>query len=80
LIDLLIHTDRDIFYLCEIKCQKMIDRTIIKDVQQKMDRLVLPKRSSLKPVLIYEGEIYPPHEVEIRKYFYRIVHFGQMLE
>ncbi len=79
-IDLLIHTDRDIFYLCEIKCQKMIDRTIIKDVQQKMDRLALPKRSSLKPVLVYEGEIYPPHEVEIRKYFYRIVHFGELLE
>lgn len=79
-IDLLIHTNRDIYYLCEIKCQKNIDRTIIKDVQQKMDRLALPKRSSLKPVLIYEGELYPPHESDIRKYFYKIIHFQDLLD
>ena len=29
-IDLLIHTDLDVFFLCELKCRKVLDKTIIK--------------------------------------------------
>ncbi len=72
-IDLLIHTKLDVFYLCEFKCRRQIDRTVIKEVQRKMDVIKLPKRSSLKPVLVYEGEIYPGHLTELREYFYQLI-------
>jgi hypothetical protein len=36
--------------------------------------------SSVKPVLVYEGELYAPHREEIEGYFYRLVRFDQLLE
>jgi AAA+ ATPase superfamily predicted ATPase len=77
-VDLLIHTKLDVFYLSEMKCKKMIDKSIIKEVQKKEHAIKLPKRSSLKPVLIYEGEIYPGHQAEIENYFYAIIHFADL--
>jgi AAA+ ATPase superfamily predicted ATPase len=79
-IDLLIHTDLDVFYLCEFKCQKLIDKGIIKKVEKKMHALKIPMRSSLKPVLIYEGELYPPHEQQIKEYFYKIISFSELVK
>lgn len=79
-IDLLIHTRLGIFYLCEFKCKKIIDKAVINEVEKKMTVLKLPMRSVVKPVLVYEGELYPPHLEEIEKYFYKIVSFKEMLE
>lgn len=45
-----------------------------------MKTISLPKRSSLKPVLIYEGQLFEPDADEIKKYFYRITHFSQLLK
>lgn len=79
-IDLLIGTHFDTFYVCEFKCQKMIDKSIIDEVKKKCEVIKLPRRSSVRPVLIYEGEIYPPHKEEVEDYFFRLIHFSKFLE
>lgn len=76
-IDLLIHTILDVFYLCEFKCKKVIDKSIISEVQKKMDVLALPRRSSLKPVLVYEGEINPKHASKIESFFFKIIQLSE---
>lgn len=78
-IDLLIHTFLDVFYLCEFKCQKQMDKGIIEEVQRKMDVLSVPRRSALKPVLVYEGEISPKNEVEFQEFFYKMIPFREFL-
>ncbi len=79
-IDLLVHTNLNIFFLCEIKCMKLIDRSIIKEVEKKMNALKLPKRSTLRPVLIYTGELYAPHLDEINSYFQKVISFEDLLK
>lgn len=79
-IDLLIHTKLGVFYLCEFKCKKIIDKSVINEVEKKIKVIKLPARFVVKPVLVYEGELYPPHLEEIEKYFYKIVHFEEMLD
>jgi AAA+ ATPase superfamily predicted ATPase len=78
-IDLLIHSKLDVFYLCEIKYGKRIDRSIIKEVQKKMSVLQLPKRCALKPVLIYAGGLTADSEEQIRDFFFKIVEFEELL-
>lgn len=78
-IDLLIHAKLNVFYMCEIKCKKTIDKTIITEVERKSRALKLPKRASLRPVLICEGEIYLPHLDEIKAYFFKIIQFSDLL-
>lgn len=78
-IDLLIHTNLDTFFLCELKCRKRIDNTVVKEVQKKIKVLKLPRRSALKPVLIYEGEIMPSYEEELQNYFFKIIHWTELL-
>ena len=70
----------DIFYICEIKCKKTIDRTIIKEVDLKMKALKLPKRTAAKPILIYVGELYPPHLTELENYFQQVISFDDLLK
>lgn len=78
-IDLLIHLKRDTFYVCEFKCQKQISKSIIKEVQKKIEAIKVPKRSSLRSVLIYEGELHPNDEQEIVDYFDKIISFQELL-
>lgn len=79
-IDLLIQTQLDVFYLCEFKCKKQIDSDIINEVKKKMDALKLPKRSSLKSVLIYEGETSPNTKELLEEFFYKTISFSELLE
>ncbi len=58
-IDLLIECERNNFYICEIKYQKLISARIIKEMQAKLAKIKLPKYSSRRPVLIYAGELDP---------------------
>jgi len=55
-VDLLIQT-RYTIYLCEIKCIKTIGTEVIAEVIEKCNRLKVPKTISLRPVLIYQGEL-----------------------
>ncbi len=79
-IDLLIHTSLDVFYLCEFKCKKVIDRSVIKEVKNKMDVLSIPRRASLKPVLVYEGELPSAHQNEFENFFHRLIPFQQLID
>jgi AAA+ ATPase superfamily predicted ATPase len=77
-IDLLIHTNLDVFYLCEIKCRKEIDSSVIEEVKRKTSVLQLPRRSSLKTVFIYEGEMSNKTLDLITEYFYQVIPFEKL--
>jgi AAA+ ATPase superfamily predicted ATPase len=79
-VDLLIHTKLDVFFLCEFKCKKVITQEIIKEIKLKMNALAIPKRCSLKPVLIYSGKIDPNHAPIILDYFYRVIDFDELMK
>ena len=78
-VDLLIHTQFDLFYLCEMKCMKRIGPAIMKEVKKKMETLKLPKRSSLRPILIYVGELDPNCQEEIVQFFHRTISLSDLL-
>ncbi|MBF0315674.1 MAG: ATP-binding protein [Oligoflexia bacterium] len=79
-VDLLIHTNMDVFYLCEMKCKKVITAEVIKEVEQKIVALSLPKRSVARPVLIYAGELSENHQEQLVEYFYKMISFEDLLE
>ncbi len=62
-IDLLIQTRRSI-YLCEVKFKSQIDTSVIKEVDNKIQALKLPKTQSVRTVLIYDGQLAPSIEEE----------------
>jgi len=62
-VDLLIQTKRS-FYLCELKFRNQIDCSVIREVDQKVDALKLPKSQSIRTVLIYDGQLAPAIEEE----------------
>ena len=49
-------------YVFEIKRKGFIGRYVEDEVQQKIDRLKLPRGRTVKTVLVYEGEIDPAVE------------------
>ena len=55
----------------------MTSRDVIKEVQEKMNRLKLPKGVSVRPVLIYSGDLNPG--IEEDGFFDRILHFDELL-
>lgn len=76
-IDLLIHTRFSTLYLCEIKFRTKIDSGVIDEVKQKMTLLKRPKGMSIRPVLIYEGEL--TQEISEADFFDHIVSFKDLL-
>jgi hypothetical protein len=57
-VDLLIQTKHTL-YLCEVKFRKQIDAGVIHDVERKIKALPGGARHSVRPVLIYDGELAP---------------------
>lgn len=57
-IDLLIQTKKTI-YVCEVKFRKQIDASVVEDVERKIKALPGRSRYSVRPVLIYDGELAP---------------------
>lgn len=49
-------------YVVEIKRKRTIGKSVEDEVQQKIDRLMLPRSQSVKTVLVYEGELDPSVE------------------
>ena len=76
-IGLLIQTRFDTLYLCEIKCRKKISGDVIGEVKKKIQILKRPKHTSIRPVLIYEGEL--SKSVKESDYFSQIIWFGELL-
>ncbi len=75
-IDLLIET-KFTFYVCEIKFRKMIPKKVISEVQEKIERLKLPKGYTVRPVLIYSGAL--ASGVKKDGYFDKIIDFDKLL-
>lgn len=46
-------------YVVEVKRQKRIGVEVVHEVEQKIDRLPLRKGLSVRPALVYEGELAP---------------------
>ncbi len=75
-IDLLIET-RYTLYICEIKFRKRIEKSVISNVSQKIQHLVYPKRFTVRPILIYAGELGPG--IKDSDFFSATISFDQLL-
>ena len=78
-IDLLIELRRNVAYVCEIKFRQKITATVISEVQRKIEVLKKPKNFSLRPILVYEGEIDEKDEDDIIDYFDHLIPFSKLL-
>ena len=77
-IDLLLACRSNTYYLCEIKFRRYIDEYVIREVAEKITRLKLPKRASVRPVLIYAGDLDPA--IGAADYFDKILNVERLLE
>lgn len=78
-IDYLIQTRFNTLFACEIKfSQKEIKTEILKEMEDKIKRLVLPRRFSCWPVLIHVNGL--DENIIDRGYFTEIIDFGELLE
>jgi AAA+ ATPase superfamily predicted ATPase len=78
-IDYLIQTKFDNLYVCEIKYSRYpIKNGVIDEVKEKINRLKIPKHTSIRPVLIYLGDVHD--EVVDANYFTQIINIEELLE
>lgn len=75
-IDLLIQTKYTL-YICEIKFRRKISKLVIQEMQRKIDKIKSKKGFSIRPVLIYSGEL--AHSILEEEYFDRIINFEELL-
>lgn len=77
-VDLMIQTKFNCIYICEIKFSKsVLMQATIEEVQNKINRLQLPKNFSYRPVLIHVNGV--ADSVVDSHYFSDIIDFGQLL-
>jgi len=78
-IDYLIQDRFNTLYVCEIKfSQSKIPTSVITDIEEKIKRLNAPKKMSVRPILIYVGEI--TEEVKHSPFFDKVINFGDYLK
>lgn len=75
-IDLLIQC-RYSLYVCETKCRQKITPDVIEKIMEKISRLTIAKGISIRPVLIYQGELSP--QIERANFFTHLIPFEQLL-
>lgn len=75
-IDLLIRTEGSL-YVFELKFRKNVGAGVIKEVQQKVDRLRAEPSLSVRKGLIFQGDLDP--EIKTSDYFDHIVPFEMLL-
>lgn len=77
-IDYLIQTTFKGLWLCEFKFSKgRIGMRVIKEVQRKIDNLIVPKGFSIRPVLVQVNGV--QKSVEDAGFFAKIINFGDLL-
>ena len=77
-IDYLIQTKFDNIYVCEIRYSRsIIKKDIIDEVDDKIKRLSIPRHTSIRPVLIYLGDVHD--EVLDTNYFAKIINIEELL-
>ena len=78
-IDYMIQTRFSTLYICEIKFSKdSIGKKVIEEMKEKISRLKLPKRFSIRPILIHVNGVESAMLDE--GYFDKVIDFGQFLE
>ncbi len=78
-IDYMIQTRFNTLYVCEVKfSKKPIGPRVIEEVEEKTKRLKIPKRFSIRPVLIHVNGV--EDSVLDHEYFDKIIDFSQLLE
>jgi len=78
-IDYLIHSRYGVLYVCEIKfSQESIPFSVVKEVQEKIARLKIPKRFSVMPVLIHVNGVVD--QVTESGFFSHIIDFADFLK
>lgn len=78
-IDYLIQTRHQNLYICEIKFQKdPIQKSIVDEVQEKVNRMKIPTGFSHRTVLIHVNGV--TDSIVDCGYFAKIIDFGQLLE
>lgn len=78
-IDYLIQTRFNTVYVCEIKfMRKEVGHSIIREMQEKIKRLALPKNFSYRSVLILVNGV--TEDLEESEFFSKIIDFGQLLQ
>lgn len=78
-IDYLIQTKYDNLYICEIRYSRNpIKKQVIDEVKEKINRLKIPRHTSIRPILIYLGEAHD--EVLDANYFAQIINIEALLE
>ena len=75
-IDLLIQAKHTL-YVCDVRCRSRIDQGIIEEVSRKIQALRVPRGISVRPALVYEGELDPGIQAE--GYFDALVSFQDLL-
>ena len=75
-IDLLIQ-NKHTLYVCEINFRKAIPFSIIEEVSEKIRKLKVEKMLSVRPVLIYQGEL--PQKIKDENFFTHFVFFEDLL-
>lgn len=76
-IDYLIQTRHDTLYVCEIKYTgNLIRKDIIQEVNEKINKLKAPKHFSIRPVLIYSGQLHD--DVIDADYFSQVVNLEEL--
>lgn len=75
-IDLLIQCRYSV-YICETKFRQKITPEVIDEVMEKITRLGIPKGISIRPVLIYQGDLSP--QIERANFFTNLISFEQLL-
>ncbi|MBI5345639.1 MAG: AAA family ATPase [Chlamydiae bacterium] len=78
-IDYMVQTRFNTLYICEIKFAKNpIGPRVIEEMDEKTKRLKVPKRFSIRPVLIHVNGV--EDSVLDQGYFDKVIDFGQLLE
>lgn len=78
-IDYMVQTRQDTVYVCEVKFSRFeVKSSIIEEMEEKLQRLKLPKHLSKRPVLIHVNGV--REDVVDSRYFTNIIHFSQLLE
>jgi len=75
-IDMLVQLPKSV-YLVEVKRMNFIPVAVEQDVQRKIDRLPLKKGTSVRTVLVYDGELAP--ELEEDGFFDHLVSMDELL-
>ena len=78
-IDYMVQTRFNTLYICEVKFAKNpVGHRIIEEMEEKIQRLAVPKRFSIRPVLIHVNGV--DESVLDTGYFDKIIDFCKLLE